>query len=379
MILLSRSSSASQVGRAESPVLPPSSDITRRVFRPGNFITETLVKGVAFLSLSFIFLIFIFVFREALPLFTSKTTATEAAATPVGESESYGDPAPEKSESYGDLPTDTEIKPTAPTPSTVESQPKRTPLEMLAENDWQPVSDHPKYGLLPLIWGSFKVTFIALLLAGPIGILAALFSVAFAGKGLREVIKPVVELLAGVPSVVVGFFILMIVASALQHFTGATYRMNALLGGIALAIAVVPIIFTVTEDALSAVPRSLTEAGLALGASRWQTAFFIVLPAAVPGVLAALILGFGRAFGETMIVLMATGNAALASISLIEPVRTMSATIGAEMAEVVFGESHYQVLFFIGTALFAVTFCLNALTEFFVRGRLLKKITGGAR
>ena len=143
-----------------------------------------------------------------------------------------------------------------------------------------------------------------------------------------------------------------------------------------MALAVIPIIYTVSEDALAAIPKSLTEASLALGAAKWETALYVVLPAATPGIFAALILGFGRAFGETMIVLMATGNAALLTPSLTEPVRTLSATIGAEMAEVVYGDIHYRVLFFIGALLFVISFTLNAVAEFFVRNRLMKKFKG---
>jgi phosphate transport system permease protein len=144
----------------------------------------------------------------------------------------------------------------------------------------------------------------------------------------------------------------------------------------AMALAVIPIVYTVSEDALAAVPKVMMEASLALGATRWETALFVILPSATPGIFAALILGFGRAFGETMIVLMATGNAALLTPSFLEPVRTLSATIGAEMAEVVFGDTHYRVLFFIGALLFAISFCLNAVAEFFVRNRLMKKFKG---
>lgn len=143
-----------------------------------------------------------------------------------------------------------------------------------------------------------------------------------------------------------------------------------------MAMAVIPIIYTITEDALSAVPQFMRSASLALGASRWQTAWKVLLPAAAPGVFAALILGFGRAFGETMIALMATGNAALVSGNIFESVRTMAATIGAEMAEVEFRGIHYGVLFLIGAVLFAVTFSLNALAEFYVRKKLMKKFQG---
>jgi phosphate transport system permease protein len=157
---------------------------------------------------------------------------------------------------------------------------------------------------------------------------------------------------------------------------GYPYRLNAFVGGVAMSLAVIPIIFTVAEDALTAVPKYMKEASLALGASKWQTAVFVTLPAATPGVFAAVLLGFGRAFGETMIVLMATGNAAIFSLNFLEPVRTMSATIGAEMAEVVFGETHYHVLFLIGAILFLFTFTLNAVAELFIRQRLLKRFKG---
>jgi len=238
------------------------------------------------------------------------------------------------------------------------------------------VSSNPRYGLIPLIVGSFKVTLLALLIGGPIGIFAALFAATFAPRWAQEIIKPIVELLAGFPSVVIGFFALVVMASFLQATFGFTYRLNAFVGGLALSLAVIPIIFTVTEDALNAVPKSITEASLALGGSKWQTVLFAVLPAATPGVLAALILGFGRALGETMIVLMATGNAAMLSFNPFEPVRTMSATIGAEMAEVVFGDTHYGVLFLIGAILFVFTFILNVIGEFYVRQKLMKRFRG---
>jgi len=165
-------------------------------------------------------------------------------------------------------------------------------------------------------------------------------------------------------------------ATYVQDLFGLQYRLNAFVGGLALSLAVIPIIYTISEDALSAIPKTLTEASLALGATQWQTALRVVLPAATPGIFAAILLGIGRAFGETMIVLMATGNAALLSVSPFEPVRTMSATIGAEMAEVVFGDTHYNVLFLIGSILFLFTFTLNAIAEIFIRQRLMKKFSG---
>jgi phosphate transport system permease protein len=247
---------------------------------------------------------------------------------------------------------------------------------MLAGDTWQPVSTVPKFGMLPLIIGTLKVTLISLLFGAPLAILAALFTSMFAPKWARETIKPVIELLAGFPSVVIGFFALIVMATIFQDFFHYQYRLNSFIGGIAMSFAIIPIIYTISEDALTAVPHTLRDASTALGATKWQTAFKIVLPAAVPGVFAAIILGFGRAFGETMIALMATGNAPLTSGNILEPVRTFAATIGAEMAEVVFGDQHYNVLFLIGAMLFVFTFSLNALVEFYVRKKLLKRIQG---
>ena len=251
-----------------------------------------------------------------------------------------------------------------------------TDLAHLVGTVWQPVSSLPKFGLWPLFIGTLKVTLLAILFGGPVAILAALFTSSFAPKWAREIIKPAIELLAGFPSVVIGFFALIVMATIFQNFFHYTYRLNSLLGGVAMSFAVIPIIYTITEDALTAVPNTLREASDALGATKWQTAFKVVLPAAIPGVFAAIVLGFGRAFGETMIALMATGNAALSSWNLIEPVRTFAATIGAEMAEVVFGDQHYNVLFFIGSLLFVFTFTMNAVVEFWVRKRLLRRIQG---
>src|SRR5215208_5250361 len=167
----------------------------------------------------------------------------------------------------------------------------------------------------------------------------------------------------------------MVLATVLQTAFGFPYRLNAVVAGLGLALTVVPVVFTVSEDALAAVPQSYREASLALGATRWETAFRVVLPAAAPGVLAAVVLGFGRSIGETMIVLMASGNAAITSWSLGESVRTIPATIAAELGEVVFGGSHYSVLFFLGVELFLFTFVLNALAGVFVR-RFVRRTAG---
>ena len=238
---------------------------------------------------------------------------------------------------------------------------------------WQPVSDIPKFGVWPLILGTLKVTVVAMMVAVPLGIGAAVYVSQYAGPRTREWVKPVVELLAGIPSVVLGFFALMIMASWFQDTFGFESRLNALVSGVALSIAVIPVIFTLSEEALRAVPRSYVEASIALGAARWQTILRVVLPAASPGIAAGIALGLGRAVGETMIVLMASGNAAIVSASLTDSTRTIAATIAAELAEVVFGGAHYTVLFFLGTLLFLVTFCINSLGDYAIR-RMKRKL-----
>src|SRR5262245_41255755 len=237
---------------------------------------------------------------------------------------------------------------------------------------WQPVSTNPRYNVFPLVLGTLKVTLIAMLVGTPIALAAALYTSEFAPARIREWIKPAIELLAGIPSVVMGFFALIVLASWLQAQFGFDFRLNALNAGIALALAIIPIIYTVTEDALNAVPQHYREASLALGASKIQTAVRVVFPAAMPGVGAAMILGFGRAIGETMIVLMASGGAAYVSLSPLDSTRTLSATIAAELGEVVVGGGHYRVLFFIGTLLFVVTSILNWAGERYNRRMRLK-------
>jgi phosphate transport system permease protein len=240
---------------------------------------------------------------------------------------------------------------------------------------WQPVSEVPKYGLMPLFIGTIKVVLVAMVFATPLGVLAALFSSEFATPRFRELLKPAIEVLAGIPSVVLGFFALMVLASWVQAATGAPFRLNALNAGIALGLGVLPTIFTVAEDALRAVPRSYREASLGLGATPWQTAWNVALPAASAGVSAGVLLGLARAIGETMIVLMASGNAPISSGSIFDSARTFSATIAAELAEVVVGSPHYAALFFLGAVLFTVTFAINVMAGLLTE-RLRRQLAG---
>jgi phosphate transport system permease protein len=342
---------------------PEAFSFAKKKFRFSDWIAEKVIKMVAFLSIAVVALIFIFVFREAFPIF--RMDVKEKAGREILVPESYGGAG---NESASEKTTDNQVD---------NSNKARTntdkPSTTLLTKTWMPVSDNPRYGIWPLFLGTLKVTLIALLFAAPISILAAIYTSMFAKPRIREVIKPVIELLAGFPSVVIGFFALMVMATVFQNIFGYASRLNSFVGGIAMGLAAIPIIYTLTEDALTAVPKTYIEASLGLGASNRQTALYVILPAAVPGVFAAVILGIGRIFGETMIALMATGNAALISVNPFDSVRTLSATIGAEMAEVVFGDTHYSVLFLIGSLLFIFTFALNALAEFYFKNLVIRK------
>jgi phosphate transport system permease protein len=394
----------------------------KKQFRISEFLAEKVISSVAFLSIAIIFLIFIFVFKESLPLFSFNEKAKEKTeiqttsgaevetygtetSTEESQPETYGAPAESlEPESYGT--TTEDLNPEVEETATAEPETYGTVTEDLNPDsaseevvvidekvtgnkegadktwstffstEWVPVSDNPRFGLIALLIGTLKVTIIAMLIAGPLAILAAVYTSCFASNRRKEIIKPIIEMLAAFPSVVIGFFAMMVLATFFQDIFGYDSRLNAFIGGVAMALAAIPIIYTISEDALSAVPKTYTEASLALGASKAQTAFSVILPAATPGIFAALLLGVGRVFGETMIALMATGNAALLSANPFESVRTFAATIGSEMAETVFGETHYSVLFFIGSLLFIFSFILNAVAEFYVKGRLIKKFQG---
>jgi len=241
--------------------------------------------------------------------------------------------------------------------------------EFFTSPQWQPTSDvQPHFGALALIIGTLSVTSLALLLAMPIGLGAAVYISEFSSGKVREILKVLIELLAAIPSVVWGFIGYMVLGPVIIHVTGAPLGVNLLNGGIILALMSVPVIVSVGEDALKAVTDSFREAALSLGASRWEIVYRVLFPAANNGLLAAVLLGLGRAIGETMAVLMATGHAVQIPHSLLDPIRTLTATVASELGETVEGETHYQVLFVIGLVLFAITFLVNITADLMVKG-----------
>ncbi|MDO9578126.1 MAG: phosphate ABC transporter permease subunit PstC [Candidatus Cloacimonadales bacterium] len=239
--------------------------------------------------------------------------------------------------------------------------------DFLGSTAWHPTSNPPDFGILALIIGSLVVTVGALVISIPLGLGSAIYISEIAGQRTKEIIKPIIELLAGIPSVVYGLFGMAFLSPFLIKVFGIPTGLNALSASIILGIMVVPIISSMSEDALSTVPKSLREASLALGANRWETIMRVVLPAARSGVLGSIILGFGRAIGETMVVIMVAGGAAQIPSSLFEPVRPMTAAIASEMGETAFGSPHFHALFGIAVVLFFITFITNLITEFVFR------------
>jgi phosphate transport system permease protein len=241
--------------------------------------------------------------------------------------------------------------------------------EFFTSVNWRPDSRiQAQYGILALLVGTASVTALAMALSVPAGLGAAIFVSEFCGRRARETLKIVIELLAAIPSVVWGFVGYMVLNPVLIWATGAPIGINILNGGIILALMSVPIIMSVGEDALKAVPDTYREAAVALGANRWQVVYKVLLPAAKNGLLAAVLLGIGRAVGETMAVLMATGHSVRIPHSLFDPVRTLTATIAAELGETVEGGAHYRVLFVIGSLLMLIAFAVNLTADLIVKG-----------
>jgi phosphate transport system permease protein len=321
---------ASQV--STSPVQQAAARRKPSLRRKGGYLERAIeisISAVALVSIAAILLILLFVGKEALPLLTSSEVHKEIT--------------------FGGL---------------------FAPVHQggQALYSWQPVSEVPKYNVWPLVAGSLKITFVSLVFAVPLSVGAAVYVSEYASARAREIIKPAIELLAGIPSVVVGFFALIVMATWVQTVFGTEHRLNSLVAGLGLSFAICPIVFSVSEDALRAVPRSYREAALAMGSTRAQSVLRVVLPAAGPGIAASIVLGFGRAIGETMIVVIASGNAALLDFSFGRSTRTITATIAQELGEVVIGSAHYSVLFALGAMLFVATFVVNLAGERIVHG-----------
>ncbi|MFP3896346.1 MAG: phosphate ABC transporter permease subunit PstC [Anaerolineales bacterium] len=288
--------------------------------RWGEFVIENLLRVLGFSAVTFLFLIFVFLLREGVPFFFQ-----------VSGRNLFG-------------------------------------------TRWYPTFDI--FGILPILLGSLFITIVAMMIAFPLGLAVAVFTREVAPSWVREVLKPTIEVLAGIPSVVLGFFGMTLLAPIVREWLGAPTGLTAFTGALVLAYMALPTIISVAEDALDAVPKGYRDAGLAMGATKWQTIWCVVVPAARSGILMALMLGMGRAIGETMAVMMVTGNAARLPItadSLFRPVRTMTATIAAEMGEVASGSVHYHALFGIGLVLFILTFLIN-LT---VASMMFKKVSRG--
>ncbi|MBD3413563.1 MAG: phosphate ABC transporter permease subunit PstC [Candidatus Aminicenantes bacterium] len=246
-------------------------------------------------------------------------------------------------------------------------------FDFIFGKSWYPTYEPPEFGILPLILGSLWVTFGAVLFCVPIGVGSALFINELASKRVKAVLKPIIEILAGIPSIVYGFFGMVIVAPFIQRLLGLPVGLTAFTGSLMLGIMATPTVCSISEDALSFVPRSFREASLAVGANRWQTLTKVIFPAAASGISTSIILGMSRAVGETMTVLMVTGGAAVIPHTFFQPVRPMTSTIAAEMGEAVMGGTHYNSLFAIGLILFLITLVFNVIAELISR-RFRKKL-----
>lgn len=237
--------------------------------------------------------------------------------------------------------------------------------EVFFGSEWFPTATpSPQFGFMPLVLGTVWVTVFAILFALPFGLSVAIYMSEVASERIRKLLKPIIELLNGIPSVVYGFFGLIVVVPLLQEVFGLPVGESGLAGALILAIMALPTIITVSQDAMLNCPRSQREASLALGTSKWQTIYKVVMPYSISGITSAVVLGIGRAFGETMAVLMVTGNAAVIPLSISDPLRTIPATIAAELGEAPAGGAHYQALFLLGIVLFFITLIINTGVEY---------------
>jgi phosphate transport system permease protein len=240
-------------------------------------------------------------------------------------------------------------------------------LDFVTGKFWYPTSSNRQFGLLPLFFGTLLVTAGAIIFAVPLGIACAIYISEIANPKLADLLKPFIEILAGIPSVVFGFFGLVILVPVLQNTFNLPTGQTALAGSIMLGIMALPTIISISEDAISSVPSNIKEGSLALGATRWQTMYKVIVPAAISGISASIMLGIGRAIGETMTLMMVTGNTAIIPSfpeGFLNPVRTMTATIALEMGEVPQGSDHFHALFAVGSVLFIITFLINLIADF---------------
>jgi phosphate transport system permease protein len=238
--------------------------------------------------------------------------------------------------------------------------------DFLTGKFWYPTAENRQFGLLPLFFGSLIVTAGAIIFSVPLGIACAIYLSEIAHPKVADLMKPFIEILAGIPSVVFGFFGLVVLVPIVQHSLNLPTGQTALTGSIILGIMALPTIITISEDAISSVPSTIKQGSLALGATRWQTMYKVIVPAAISGISAAVILGIGRAIGETMTLMMVTGNSAIIPSfpgGFLDPVRTMTARIALEMGEVPQGSTHFHALFAVGTVLFVITLLINLIAD----------------
>ena len=241
-----------------------------------------------------------------------------------------------------------------------------SPLDFISGTQWNPSALNPKYGILPLIVSTSIVTLGSMAIAVPLGIGTATFLSEYCPPKLKAFLKPAIEMLAAIPSVAIGFLGIVLLGPNIAEITNQANGLNAINGAILLAIMALPTIITVSEDAINSVPKNYREASYGVGADKWQTVRKIIIPAAAPGIIAAIMLGIGRAIGETMTVLMVTGNAAAFPKSFFDSVRTITATIAIEMGEVPYNTTHYYALYAIAAVLFFMTLATNLIGEHFV-------------
>jgi len=285
--------------------------LTRKI---SEYIIEACIKLSGFLVIVFVFLIFLFLLRDSLSLFG-----------------------------------------------------KYSVWEFLFGRKWLPISEPAKFGVIPLLLGSVYVTVGAIIICVPIGVATAMFIAEVAPKSIKHILKSLVEILASIPSVVLGFIGIIWLGPFLKQTFDLTTGMCGLTGSLLLAFMALPTVISISEDALVGVPKTFKEAAFGLGATRWQTLWRIVLPAASSGIIAAVMLGIGRVIGETMVVMMVTGNSPILPKSILQPLRTLTATIAGEMGETVSGSEHYFALFAVGLVLFVITFIINFIADTFLR------------